>query len=257
MGAQLAVGQPLCNTAVQHRRVAALRTLQIGLGLAALLAIGSARIWRLGHPLTLTLIASSCFVAIALLAGPGRDGYGRWMLAGIVGCWLGDLLGPIDFLWGLYAFLAAHVLFSLAGLRRGVSRGGLLVGAAMASCATLAFCVSTWGMMAPEQRPALIAYAVVISVMLTVAVGSWHHARHAGGWCLLVGAVLFYASDVVLGLWHFLGDRFPLGRWCYLIYYPAVCTLGASIGPRADRCGSAQQSGFRDGGFRDGGYEAD
>jgi uncharacterized membrane protein YhhN len=212
-----------------------LRVIQIGLGLVALLAIMSARVWQLGPPMTLTLIASSCFIAIALLAGAWRDGYGRLMLAGLFGCWLGDLLGPSDFLWGLYAFLAAHVLFSIAGVWRGVSRRGVLVGATLASCVTIVFCASTWRLMTPPQRPALIAYAIVISLMLTVAVGSWHHQRRAGGWCLLIGALLFYASDVVLGLWHFLGDRFPLGRLCYLIYYPAVCMLAASTGPRADQ----------------------
>lgn len=216
---------------VTSSRWCGLRSWQVALGLIALLAIAAARIWRLGPPMTLTLIASSCFVAIALLAGAWRDGYGRWMLAGLAGCWLGDALGPTDFLWGLYAFLAAHVLFSIAGLRRGVSPRGVLAGSSIAAGMTIAFCVGTWGMMAAPQRPALIAYAIVISLMLTVAVGSWHHQRRAGGWCLLIGALLFYASDVVLGLWHFLGDRFPPGRLCYLIYYPAVCILAASTGP--------------------------
>lgn len=143
-------------------------------------------------------IASAGFVAVAAVGGAADSGFGRWMLAGLVLSAVGDvlLLAPSTrwFVGGLGSFLAAHLVFSVAFVVRGVAAEALL---AIAGFGLLAWRVVGWLQPhLPDQlRTPVIAYVGAISVMGTLAV-----ATVADDWDgrIALGAGLFIASDLAV-----------------------------------------------------------
>ena len=55
------------------------------------------------------MIASACFLLVAVLGGALRSVYGRFIFTGLLCCALGDYVGFRNFVWGAIAFLVAHV----------------------------------------------------------------------------------------------------------------------------------------------------
>ncbi|MBP6995658.1 MAG: lysoplasmalogenase [Phycicoccus sp.] len=149
---------------------------------------------------------------IAVLA-PELAGFpaGQWFLAGLVLCMVGDALlirhSATAFLMGLGAFLVGHVLYVLAFVAgpsvsspwQVVAPLALLplAGVGIARVVPGARRQGGWALAGP-----VVAYLVVIGAMV-VAAGSTGRAL------LVLGAVLFAVSDLVLGLNRFVR---PL-RW--------------------------------------------
>ena len=174
-----------------------------------------------------TAVASGGYVLAAVLAGGLTSRYGLMMTGGLVFCLLGDLLGPGNFMLGLYAFVVAH--FGIAGalFSNGIDRkrARLAIPAAMLISAAVYF---LWlGPAVPQaEQLQIIGYTVVITVML-IAAGSARRSRGLG--VAQVGAVLFYVSDVFLANWRYVNTA----RWnmfvCYPLYYTACVLLAVSI----------------------------
>jgi aldehyde dehydrogenase (NAD+) len=177
----------------------------------------------------LATAASMAFVLTAILAGGLGSTYGRRLTGGLLLCLLGDILGPGDFMLGLYAFLAAHFGIGGAFLARGVSWRNL---ARAAPVAVLASALAWFFWLGPHlpagDRLPVAGYTVVITLML-VAAGAT--PVFAGKSLALGGAVLFYISDLFLANWHYVGG----GGWnafvCYPLYYTACVLLALSILP--------------------------
>lgn len=184
-----------------------------------------------------TWLASSAYVLAAVAGGAWGGAAGRWMLLGLAGCWLGDVWGPSNFLAGLYAFLAAHVAFSVAFLlgkpawRRLAAAGA---GAAALSIAALAWLLPK---VAHDDRGSVIAYAAVISVMLASVFG---RPRKGWAWLSVPGATLFYASDLILARWRYVSDAAYHAFLCYPMYYLACALLALSAGALAAEASSAK-----------------
>lgn len=146
------------------------------------------------------------------------SGLARALLAiGLAFSLLGDvcLMLPSDaFLAGLAAFFAAHVLYIAAMLVLGVGASGLAFGVLV--MAVVGIVVARRIVLgARAADPALVGpvvgYIAVLSVMVVVAMGT-------GVFPAVVGALLFAASDSVLGWTRFVSD-FPRSRLVVMVTY--------------------------------------
>ena len=155
-------------------------------------------------------------IAVALAIDP-TDGTRRWLFVVALALSLaGDvfLMFPKErFVQGLAAFLLAH-LFYIAGLARDAS----LVGVLLAVVPVALFVVLVGGRIVQAVRekdrrlvPPVIAYLLVISAMVTLALG-------VGEAIVGLGALLFYASDAMIG-WRKFVRRFRFDRVAVMATY--------------------------------------
>lgn len=178
--------------------------------------------------------ASSCFVGLALALGATGSGYGQAVLAALLLGWLGDALllshRPQAFMAGLGAFLLSHLCFAAAFLGGAVSGGAM----AVATLGALAFgaVVLRWlGPHVPANfRWPVRAYVVVILAMCIAAAG---HASASGRWAVLVGALLFAASDLAVARDRFVQPGFVNRLWGWPTYFAAQLLLAGSVAGRA------------------------
>jgi len=176
------------------------------------------------------LIASCGFLAVAILGGALRSRYGGVLLAGLSLSFLGDafLIGESQqaFLGGLAAFLLAHVAYIAAFALNGISFRWL--GAAALPVIGIAIVIGAW--LAPHTPPELILpvrlYTVVISGMVIAAIGT----RGKGGSLLiLVGALLFFLSDLSVASLRLVQAEFPTYVWGLPLYYAGQLCLALSV----------------------------
>ena len=176
-------------------------------------------------------IAASCgFLGVAYLGGALKSAYGRLLLLGLALSFLGDafLIGDSRqaFLAGLAAFLLAHVAYGVAFAVRGVSLRWM--GFSALPVVACAVAVSLW--LAPHTPPELSLpvqlYTVVISGMLIAAIGT----RGKGGPVLIVvGASLFFLSDLSVASLRLVQTEFPHYVWGLPLYYAGQLCLALSI----------------------------
>jgi len=152
-------------------------------------------------PLTVVLL-----IGVALVMEPDSTTMRTWFVAALVFSLAGDLFLMLKerdlFVLGLASFLIAHVAYVLGFLVGGVSILGLLGGLVVAG-ASVGLVGSRIVKAAQEREPQLMgpvmAYMGVISAMLAVAIGS-------GDTVAVMGAVLFYVSDALIGWTKFVRD---------------------------------------------------
>lgn len=176
------------------------------------------------------IFASCGFVSVALLGGALRSMYGKVLLLGLVFSFLGDafLIGVTQeaFLAGLSAFLLAHLAYVAAFVINGVN--WRWAGIASIPVFGAAFAVMTWltPHIAPYLFQAVRLYVVVISVMVITAFGT----RGKGGPVLiLVGAFLFFLSDLSVAAMRLVQTDFPTYIWGLPLYYAGQLCLAASV----------------------------
>lgn len=177
------------------------------------------------------MVASTGFVVVALTIGPFDTTFGSLVVVGLALSWMGDLAltyrGDRAFVIGLGSFLLGHVAYVAAFVTRGQSAGWLIAGSILTG--VLAIVIAPWLVPHVEgaMRPPVLAYMIVISVMLLTAAGT---QGAAADWRILLGAGLFYGSDVFVAR-----DRFVTpGRINRLtglpIYYTGQLLLAWSAG---------------------------
>jgi uncharacterized membrane protein YhhN len=176
------------------------------------------------------IAASSGFLAVAYFAGALKSAYGKLLLVGLALSFLGDafLIGDSRqaFLAGLAAFLLAHVAYVAAFAVNGVSKRWM--GFSALPVIALAVAVSLW--LAPHTPPELSLpvrlYTAVISAMLIAAIGT----RGKGGSTLIVvGASLFFLSDLSVASLRLVQTDFPHYVWGLPFYYAGQFCLALSI----------------------------
>jgi uncharacterized membrane protein YhhN len=189
------------------------------------------------------LVASSAFVAVALLAGAPNsvamtgDGglsaipgdYATWILAGLAFGAIGDacLLGSSDraFLAGLVAFLAGHVAYVVAAAQlvppsAWLDRAGVYAGAPIvAGAIALAWMWRRLGAM----RVPVIVYVATIVAMTIGALAARDNTR------LAIGASLFFASDLAVARDKFIARDFANKAIGLPVYYAAQLFLAWSL----------------------------
>lgn len=173
-----------------------------------------------GWTFLLLMTASTGFLTLSLLAKPWRTACDRWMLGGLVFCWLGDFFGPSNFALGAGLFLLAHVLFVIAFIMRGLSRRKTLR-ASLLSLPSLGIFAWLLPQVEESMRVLVIAYTFVITVMVITAAGTRR--------LVFIGAVIFYISDIFVARWRFV-DHDPINALiCYPLYYTACLILAYSL----------------------------
>ena len=196
----------------------------------AVVALVGCRLAGLATPaLFAKLAASSGFVLLAWFAGAAGTRYGRWILAGLVLSWCGDLLlegGDRYFLAGLVSFLLAHLAYIGGFLGRGVAPSW--VAAALLPLAAVSGTVYAWlePSVPANLKPAVGLYTAVISAMVVCAVGS---RGRGASWLLPAGALLFYVSDLSVAAGQFLRPDFPNYVWGLPCYFTGQVLLASSV----------------------------
>lgn len=174
------------------------------------------------------MLASTGFIILSIASGGVHSTYGLIIIIGLSFSWWGDLflishLSSL-FLLGLVSFFLAHVAYCVAFVVYGITP--LASGAALLILAVPAFFIIRW--LNPHlgtMRIPVYAYMLVISIMVALAAGA---AFSSTCKVILVGAVLFYISDIFVAR-----DRFAApGRInVYLglpLYYAAQILLALS-----------------------------
>lgn len=178
------------------------------------------------------LVASTAFLAVAILSGALQSRYGRILLAGLILSWFGDmfLLGTTRqfFLAGLVSFLVGHIAYVIAFSVHGLNVKWLI--SAFVPVAALSGFVVVW--LTPYLPQDMIlpvrTYTIVISLMIIAAIGT----RGAGGTLLIpAGATLFYFSDLSVAAGQFIEPAFPNFVWGLPFYYAGQVLLALSVPP--------------------------
>jgi len=188
--------------------------------IAATAAIGS-------HYLGLTWVhyaakplATLLIVAFGLSLPAEDPHYRRWVVIGLLWSTLGDvlLMLPWDwFLYGLLAFLVAHLSYLVAFSRRariGARRAPFVL------YALIAVAILAWlwpGIPAPMRVP-VIVYVLALGSMAAQAAAIWLIRRDAASACAAIGAALFLASDSMIAI-HRFGAPFEASRLLILASY--------------------------------------
>lgn len=174
-------------------------------------------------------IAATGFVGAALAAGALDSAYGRWVLLALVLSWCGDVLliphgSGRTFALGLGSFLLGHVAYVVAFLVRGVAPEG---GFALFIVLVPLSVVLRW--LAPHLPPGMrlpvYAYMGVISLMVVCAAGTV--ARH-GDPRILLGASMFYLSDLAVARQRFVTPTLRNALWGLPLYFAAQLLLAAT-----------------------------
>ncbi len=185
------------------------------------------------HPgrLIFKSLASLGFVGTAFAAGAAGTPYGRFILAGLLLCLIGDLFlisrqRPL-FMAGLVSFLLGHVVYTAAFIMRGQALLPTL--AATLLLLPLGFMIFRWlRSHAPkEMLNAIAAYIVVISAMVAFALGA---VAADAPWFLLPGAIAFYFSDLAVARDRFVKRDFINRVWGLPLYYLGQVLIALSAG---------------------------
>lgn len=175
-------------------------------------------------------LAALAFIWLAVALGAADSSYGRWLLAGLLLCMLGDLLlMPQDercFLAGLVAFLCGHLLYGVAFLQLGVSPVGL----ALSALPCLLLLVLTYRWILPRVDPPMklpvACYMWVITGMLLCASLT---LQQPAALLIIAGAWGFALSDLAVARQQFIKDSPLNGLWGTPLYFFSQMLLAASV----------------------------
>ncbi len=183
-------------------------------------------------------LASTGFLAVAVAAG-ALDGsgsaarYGTWVLTALVLSWWGDVFlipqnRPSVFRAGILSFLLGHVAFAVAFAGRGFDV--LAAGAAVLLLIVPVYFVVRW--LRPHVPRDMVvpvyAYVAVISAMLICAAAS---IASAGRPAILLGATMFYLSDLAVARDRFVAPGMTNRVWGLPLYYGAQLILASTVAP--------------------------
>ncbi len=173
--------------------------------------------------------AAVCFVTAAVSFGALDSSYGRVVLAGLVLSLCGDVLliprgRPRVFQAGVAAFGLGHVAYLIAFALRFESTGRAAICAGVATAA-LAIVVPWLRPHVPADMTISVrAYLLVISAMLVAAAG----ASPSSAW-ILVGAAMFYVSDLAVARDRFVSSGFANRAWGLPLYFVAQLVLASTV----------------------------
>lgn len=184
-----------------------------------------------GASLVAKVGASSCFIAVALLRPHPDATWASWILGGLALGMVGDvclaLPGRRAFLAGLVAFLLGHVLYVVAFAGAATTWGEPVQAVPLAASAVaLAWLWPHAGAM----RGAVIAYVIVITAMVVAALAAAPMLPQATGRVVLVGTVLFYASDLLVARHRFVAPGLVNRAVGLPLYYAGQLLIAWSVG---------------------------
>ena len=203
-----------------------------GLLLGLLWAEGAGTNWlSLGFKTPLSIL----FVATVLLQPRNMPKYFKLVLTALILGLVGDvclgLPGLTAFRVGLAAFLAGHILYILAFTI--LTRRADWINPVNILIIVISGFVYWW--LLPNLGKMLVPvtfYIVVISVMVAAAWAAFRNpgVRRTGAWFILIGAVLFYASDIFVANQRFVTEQYYNRLIGLPLYYTAQFLLAFSVG---------------------------
>ncbi|RLB37068.1 MAG: lysoplasmalogenase [Deltaproteobacteria bacterium] len=179
---------------------------------------------------------SCLFIAAALLQGSTEGAYFRWLVTGLILCLAGDVLLALPqqraFLAGIGAFLLGHVAYVAAFFQ--LTEADLIpwIGATVTLVVSGAVYRWLWPHLG-DMKFAVLAYVVVISLMVCTALALFRMDTLAlpGRRLVLVGAVLFYVSDLFVARDRFVSPGFENRLIGLPLYYAGQFMIAFSLGP--------------------------
>lgn len=186
-------------------------------------------------------IASLGFVAVATLAIvscespiPAWDAYQRYILIGLVLGVAGDvaLLGRSSraFLAGLAAFLLGHIAYIVAFAQLAAPDTWLDVRALAPAAVGGGALAYLWPRLGNMRLP-VIGYVIAIVTMMCAAIAAARmpDIPACNRTLLVVGAALFFASDLAVARDRFVGASFVNRAWGLPAYYAGQLLLAWSL----------------------------
>jgi uncharacterized membrane protein YhhN len=172
--------------------------------------------------------ASGLFVLLGLCGRWNQPAFRIPFRLGLVACAAGDVLGPRNFHWGVACFLLAHLAFCVGCLGHGVAWSRLLRWSPVILAVSFGLVgLWLWPHLPERDRPLIVAYTAVISVMAWLAAGLRPSALRPWLW---TGAWIFYLSDIFVARWRFVDPSAANGLVCYPLYYLACTLLARAVG---------------------------
>jgi uncharacterized membrane protein YhhN len=175
-------------------------------------------------------IASTAFIAVAVLNGAMDSAYGQAVVVALVFSWFGDIFLLSKerkmFLGGLVAFLIGHVGFGVAFLLNGVE--WLWVGISIVPLLGIFMLIRRWLLPQVEgkMKTPVMAYMVVITVMVALAAGVVGLTDEP---LYLVAATMFFVSDLAVARDRFVAPGFQNRAWGLPLYYGAQILFGFTV----------------------------
>ncbi len=178
---------------------------------------------------------SILFVLTVLLQPKVFPKYFKFVFVGLILGLVGDvclgLPGLTAFRVGLVAFLAGHILYILAFaiLTRRVD----WINPVNILIIAISGGIYLW--LLPHLGKMLVPVTFYIAVISVMVAGAWAAFRNSGvrrlgAWFILVGAVLFYVSDIFVAHQRFVMEQFYNRLIGLPLYYTAQFLLAFSVG---------------------------
>lgn len=180
-------------------------------------------------------LLSALFVFIAWRAAWPVPELAHWVMVGLILSWIGDCFlifyaRPL-FLAGLLAFLSGHICYAIGFLGHGTMPPWVVAGVALVAAVSVKIFFWLRPHLGPMTGP-VIAYIAVITAMVAGALTFFAAAQYpaAARWLVLIGALSFYASDVLVARDRFVASGFVNRLWGLPLYYLAQFCFAAAIG---------------------------
>lgn len=197
---------------------------------------------------------TSLFFVLAGLCGYMKSKENRkftgLMLIALVCSMAGDILLAVDegqgilFVLGVASFATVHILFSVSFSRVCRVRKADIISAVVVfiGCVVL---LLAGNFNFQGLFPVLLGYAAIISFMTVKALSLFNYrkGRERAVWLIMVGSILFLASDMVLLFWLFGID---MQKWVqsfnWVLYYLAQGCISAALNEKNLNFTSSQQA---------------
>ncbi len=159
------------------------------------------------------------------------DGWwkGIIMLVGLIFAMAGDIFLIDHFIFGAMLFAVGHVFFLIYFcLMQKFHLIDFILTISIIAMALLVILLYPYfefnGML-----PVILAYAVIISCMLAKGIGNYISQRNTANLITMLGAILFFFSDLMLLFFEFGGKIIIFDYLCLYTYYPGEFLLGVCI----------------------------
>ncbi len=180
-------------------------------------------------------LLSALFLAVAWHAAWPVPGLARWVMAGLVLSWIGDVFlifyaRPL-FMAGLLSFLSGHICYAVGFLGHGTLPPVAVLGVALMAAVSVKIFFWLRPHLGPMAGP-VMTYIAVITAMVAGALSLFGtaHFPAAARWLVLGGALLFYASDLLVARDRFVKNEFSNRLYGLPLYYAAQFFFAFAIG---------------------------
>ena len=175
-------------------------------------------------------IASTIFTTIGFMHYDNHD-HSIWMLVGIFYSFVADVLLELNFIFGAIAFALAHVFFFISYSKiQKINKKDIIYGVSLFIFILIPLMVFV-NYIKPTGSTMLIVgivYYIIISLMTGKSISNYLNDKSNLNKVILIGALLFFISDIFLILNLFGG--FKVFRYPNVItYYISMYNLAISI----------------------------